>query len=284
MRFALVAAAVVIARSSARRTKLAHVGQDPGATKYSTPLDQINTSNVNRCSRRGRSTPATRPASSRARRSSSTARCILSAQNGVQRSIRPPARSSGNSNPTAARAAAWPIGRRRRSAGAHLLDGQAALIALDRQDRPLVPQVGQGGFVDMGTTMASPPSIYKDILITRRPRRSSARGTRAPAAALDLQPDRAARRSDNKTWEGTTRGRRRRHQHLGLPDGRRPSAASSTSRCRSPADDYVGVERPGDNLYGTSLVAVDIATGKRSGISSSCITTSGTTTSAPRRR
>ena len=27
--------------------------------------------------------------------------------------------------------------------------------------------------------------------------------------------------------------------------------------------DYVGVERPGDNLYGTSLVAVDIATGKR---------------------
>ena len=28
--------------------------------------------------------------------------------------------------------------------------------------------------------------------------------------------------------------------------------------------DYVGVERPGDNLYGTSLVAVDIATGKRS--------------------
>ena len=30
-----------------------------------------------------------------------------------------------------------------------------------------------------------------------------------------------------------------------------------------PASDYVGVERPGDNLYGTSLVAVDIATGKR---------------------
>jgi len=27
--------------------------------------------------------------------------------------------------------------------------------------------------------------------------------------------------------------------------------------------DYVGVERPGDNLYGTSLVAVDIATGQR---------------------
>ena len=27
--------------------------------------------------------------------------------------------------------------------------------------------------------------------------------------------------------------------------------------------DYVGMERPGNNLYGTSLVAVDIATGKR---------------------
>ena len=27
--------------------------------------------------------------------------------------------------------------------------------------------------------------------------------------------------------------------------------------------DYVGIERPGNNLYGTSLVAVDIATGKR---------------------
>ena len=28
-------------------------------------------------------------------------------------------------------------------------------------------------------------------------------------------------------------------------------------------NDYVGVTRPGDNLYGTSLVALDIATGKR---------------------
>jgi quinoprotein glucose dehydrogenase len=28
-------------------------------------------------------------------------------------------------------------------------------------------------------------------------------------------------------------------------------------------NDYVGVERPGDNLYGTSLVAIEIATGKR---------------------
>ena len=51
-----------------------------------------------------------------------------------------------------------------------------------------------------------------------------------------------------------------------------------------PANDYVGVDRPGNNLYGTSLVAVDIATGKQRGTSSWSITTSGTTISAPHRR
>ena len=43
---------------------------------------------------------------------------------------------------------------------------QERLIALDAKTGRLVPQFGQGGFVDMGTTMASPASVYKDILIT----------------------------------------------------------------------------------------------------------------------
>ena len=60
-----------------------HPARMPGATKYST-LDQINTSNVQSpASGRGRSIPATRPASSRARRSSIDGMMYLSAQNGV---------------------------------------------------------------------------------------------------------------------------------------------------------------------------------------------------------
>ena len=51
----------------------------------------------------------------------------------------------------------------------------------------------------------------------------------------------------------------------------------------SPSSDYYGGKRPGNNLFGESLVAVDLKTGSASGTSSSFTIRSGTTTSRRRR-
>ena len=45
-------------------------------------------------------------------------------------------------------------------------------------------------------------------------------------------------------------------------DARRSSAASSTCRSRGPAANYWGGDRPGNNLFANSIVAVDAETGK----------------------
>jgi quinoprotein glucose dehydrogenase len=42
--------------------------------------------------------------------------------------------------------------------------------------------------------------------------------------------------------------------------------------------DYYGGFHPGDNLFSTSVIALDTETGERAGTTSSCTTTSGTTT------
>ena len=80
---------------------------------------------------------------------------------------------------------------------------QERLIALDAKSGRLVPQFGQGGFIDMGTTMASPASLYKDILIT--PATSPViRAWNARTGALLWKFDLVAQPGDpnNKTWEG----------------------------------------------------------------------------------
>ena len=118
--------------------------------------------------------------------------------------MRRPARSSGSSSPTAARAAAWPIGpatpRRRR---AIFGSAQERLIALDAKTGRLVPQFGQGGFVDMGTTMASPRvGLQGHPDHARRPS-PVIRAWNARTGALIWKFDLVAQPGDpnNKTWE-----------------------------------------------------------------------------------
>ena len=49
--------------------------------------------------------------------------------------------------------------------GTLFIGSQTKLLAINPTDGRLVQSFGQGGFVDMGTPMQSPPAIYKDILI-----------------------------------------------------------------------------------------------------------------------
>jgi quinoprotein glucose dehydrogenase len=128
----------------------------------------------------------------------------------------------------------------------------------------LVPQFGQGGFIDMGTTMASPASLYKDVLIT--PATSPViRAWNVRTGALLWKFDLVAQPGDpnNKTWEGDSWksvGGTNTWGYLTI-DTERGIVYVPTSIAGE--NDYVGVTRPGDNLYGTALVAVDIATGRR---------------------
>ena len=148
-----------------------------------------------------------------------------------------------------------------------------------------MPQFGQGGFIDMGTTMASPASLYKDVLIT--PATSPViRAWNVRTGALLWKFDLVAQPGDpnNKTWEGESWksvGGTNTWGYLTI-DTDRGIVYVPTSIAGE--NDYVGVTRPGDNLYGTALVASTSPPASACGISSSCITTSGTTISARIRR
>ena len=115
----------------------------------------------------------------------------------------------------------------------------------------------------MGTTMASPPAIYKDVLITPGTT-PVVRAWNARTGALLWTFHLIAQPGDpnHKTWESDawkTIGGTNTWGYLTV-DEQRGIVYIPVSIAGS---DYVGVERPGNNLYGTSLVAVDIATGQR---------------------
>ncbi|MGH9658685.1 MAG: PQQ-binding-like beta-propeller repeat protein, partial [Bryobacteraceae bacterium] len=147
--------------------------------------------------------------------------------------------------------------------GRLLFSSGSRMMALDPQTGKLVQEFGQGGLVDMGTTMASPPSIYEDVLITPG-NRPVIRAWNARTGALLWTFNLIAQPGDpnHKTWENDswkTIGGTNTWGYLSV-DEQRGIVYIPVSIA---GGDYVGVERPGDNLYGTSLVAVDIATGQR---------------------
>jgi glucose dehydrogenase len=262
-RFAVMLLVALAAATVQGQSNWTHVGQDPGHTKYST-LDQITTANVAQLQRAW-----TFNTGDKSGFFESTPLVIddvmyLSAQNGVF-ALDP---TSGAqkwkfeaAGTTRRGLAFWPGDAK--SAGRLYVSSGTRLLALDAKTGRVVPEFGQGGFVDMGAAMQSPPSVFKDVLITPATspviRAWNAR-TGAPLWTFHLiaQPG----DPNHKTWENDawqTIGGTNTWGYLSVDDARGivyiPVSIAGS--------DYVGVERPGDNLYGTSLVAVDIATGRR---------------------
>lgn len=136
------------------------------------------------------------------------------------------------------------------------------LVALDAKTGQPIPEFGDAGFVEMGGNMPSPPAVYRDLIITpgSRPviRAWSARtGALVWTFNLVAQPGEPG----HETWENDawrTIGGTNVWGYLTV-DAERGIAYAPNSIAGS---DYVGVTRPGNNAYGTSLVAIDIATGK----------------------
>jgi quinoprotein glucose dehydrogenase len=131
------------------------------------------------------------------------------------------------------------------------------LVALDVETGQPIPGFGDGGFVDMGTGMNSPPAIYRNLIITPQNepviRAWDARtGALAWTFHLIAQPgDPAHATWENDAWRDI--GGTNVWGYLSV-DPERGIVYIPNSIAGS---DYTGVSRPGDNLYGTSLVAVD---------------------------
>jgi glucose dehydrogenase len=261
---ALVTAAVVSAAVVSAQNSWVHVGQDPGATKYST-LDQINTRNVKSLQQAWTFHTGDKSGFFESTPLVVDGTMYVTAQNGVfalDATTGTQLWKFESDGGTRRGLTYWPgdAATPPRIFGS----AQERLIALDAKTGRFVPQFGQGGFIDLGTTMATPASVYKDVLVT--PGTSpEIRAWNARTGALIWKFDLIAQPGDpnNKTWEGDSWkavGGTNTWGYLTI-DTERGIVYVPVSIAGE--NDYVGVTRPGDNLYGTSLVALDIATGKR---------------------
>lgn len=260
--FAAVIAGVAIAAPRAQ-SNWTHVGQDQGHTKYST-LDQINTTNVGKLQRAWTFNTGDKSGFFESTPLVIGDTLYVSAQNGVF-ALDPIAGTQKwkfEANGVTRRGLAyWPGDA---STPATLFIGSdTKLLAIDASSGKLVPSFGEGGFIQMGAAMQSPPSVYKDLLIAPQTQ-PVIRAWNAKTGKLAWTFNLIAQPGDpnHKTWESDawkTIGGTNTWGYLSV-DAERGIVYIPVSIAGS---DYVGVERPGDNLYGTSLVAVDIATGKR---------------------
>jgi glucose dehydrogenase len=238
------------------------VGQDSGHTKYST-LDQINTTNVAKLQRAWTFNTGDKSGFFESTPLVIGDTLYVSAQNGVFAldPITGTQKWKFEAAGTARRGMSyWPSDG---TTPTLFVASQSKLLALNPADGKLVQSFGQGGFIEMGSPAQSPVAIYKDVVIAPQVQpviRAWNAKTGAPLWTFNLvaQPD----DPNHKTWENDvwkTIGGTNTWGYLSI-DADRGIVYIPVSIA---GNDYVGVERPGDNLYGTSLVAVDIATGKR---------------------
>ena len=177
--------------------------------------------------------------------------------------------------------------RARLCAGDHLRHAEGRLYSLDAATGKLNTGFGDSGIVNLKTpevmetgmdkpySLPSPPLIYKNLVITGAGRGEGPGGRMAgrPAGdtrAWDAQTGKlvwtfhsvaASRRVGHETWGGDSWKNRSGVNVWGYMtvDAKRGILYMPFG---APNNDRVGVDRPGDNLFGSSLVAVDANTGK----------------------
>ena len=160
------------------------------------------------------------------------------------------------------------------------------LMALDAKTGKPSPGFGNAGVVELEDSMNSPAAIYKDLAIVQGNKPwIRAWNIRTGTLVWTFNLIAAAGEPGHETWE--------RRELEGLRAARTSGASSRSTRhadsCSCPnsmpgTTTTTAATRHGDNLYGTSVVAVDATPASCDGIASSSTTTSGTTISAPRRR
>ena len=174
----------------------------------------------------------------------------------------------------------WPGDR---SAPPRVLAGSGdRLLALDAERGRPADGFGEGGFVDLkasvrgdvdgGFSLASPPTIYKDLVITggNNGEQSPSLGLYGDIRGWDIRTGKLrwsfhtvprAGEPGVDTWEGESWKSRSGTNVWSFftVDAARGLVFAPIG---SPTSDYYGGDRKGANLYGNSLVALEASTGK----------------------
>jgi quinoprotein glucose dehydrogenase len=262
-RLAAVAAMMLLAPAVHAQKDWMYYGQDQGATRYST-LAQITTENVTRLQkawtfhtgdRSGffESTPIV--VDSVMYFASGSAFFAVDAVTGQQLWKVPATRTTRRG------VSYWPGDGK--APPRIIASAGTDLMALDAKTGALIPTFGDEGTVDLEDSMNSPAAIYKDLAITQgnKPwiRAWNVRtGKLVWTFNLIAQPG----DSGHDTWDGDSWKDPGGTNVWGLLslDGERGLVFLPNSMPGS--NDYYGGTRHGDNLYGTSVIAVDANTGK----------------------
>jgi quinoprotein glucose dehydrogenase len=146
------------------------------------------------------------------------------------------------------------------------------LIALSAESGKLDPRFGNHGEVDIGIPYASAPTVYKDLLIVGAnvpeiqapglPGDTRAYDARTGAKVWDFHSVPQRGEAGNDTWQGDSWRDRTGVNNWGFfmtVDAQRGILYSTYG---SPASDFYGADRKGNDLFGNSLVALGANTGK----------------------
>ncbi len=146
------------------------------------------------------------------------------------------------------------------------------MIALSAETGKTDPGFGKGGEIDMGIPYASPPTIYKNLLIVGAnvpeiqapglPGDTRAYDARTGAKVWDFHSVPHPGETGNTSWQEDSWKDRTGVNNWGFFMTLDDQRGILYSTYGSPASDFYGADRKGDDLFGNSLVALDANTGK----------------------
>lgn len=144
------------------------------------------------------------------------------------------------------------------------------LIALDAASGTPVAGFGQGGMVDVGVPYGGTPSIGGDVAVIGAATLENPQGVAGNPRAFDI-------RTGRKLWEFQTVPKKGERFNETWGNGWKNRSGANMWATSAPIDvergivvlpisgpaaNYWGGDRPGDNLFANSLVAVDLKTGE----------------------
>lgn len=144
------------------------------------------------------------------------------------------------------------------------------LFALDAKTGQLDPRFGNGGSIKLGVPYMSPPTVYRNVLVVGANVAEMQKGPPGNTRAFDA-------RTGAKLWEFNTVPQPGEVGHeTWLDDGWKERSGTNVwvwymtvdeergilyMPVGGPSANYYGGDRPGANLFGNSVVAVDAETG-----------------------
>jgi len=146
------------------------------------------------------------------------------------------------------------------------------MVALNAKTGRIDPGFGKEGEVDLAVPYNSPPTVYKNFLfvganVPEQPAKGSPGDTRAYDARTgekvwEFHSVARPGETGHDTWEGESWKDRTGANNWGVFMTVDETRGILYTVFGSPASDYYGADRKGNNLFGNSVVALDAATGK----------------------